>query len=99
MHYISGSQTVVRVPPAVREGLEGGTRDPSVLLHKKKTFCFYLSGSVNKFLNFRVPPLNFEKWPLYFLTGILFMPHLCLVCQTFDRMILARMRFPGARCF
>jgi len=27
------------------------------------------------------------------------MPHLCLVCQTFDRMILGRMSLPGAKCF
>jgi len=39
-HYGSGSQPVVRVPLVVRKGLQGGTRDPSVLLHKKNTFRF-----------------------------------------------------------
>ena len=53
----SDSQTVVRVPSVVREGLQSGTRDPSVLLNKKNTFCFHLSNSVNKFLNFCVLPL------------------------------------------
>jgi len=33
--YGSGSQTAVRVPLVEREGLQGGVRDPSVLLHKK----------------------------------------------------------------
>jgi len=39
--YGSGYQPVVRVPLVVREGLQGGTRDPSVLLHKKNTFRFH----------------------------------------------------------
>ena len=51
----SGSQTVVR------EGLQRGTRDPSVLVHKKKTFCFSLSRFVNKFLHFCVLPLIVSK--------------------------------------
>ena len=49
-YYYSGSQTVVR--------LQGGTRRDllSVFLHKKyiHSCSFYLSGSVNKFLNFCV---------------------------------------------
>jgi len=47
--YIGDPQTVVRVPLVIREGLQGGTRDPSLLLHKKKTF-FYLLGSVTAIL-------------------------------------------------
>jgi len=43
MHYISGSQTVVRVPPAVREGLEGGTRDPFCST-QKENILFLLIG-------------------------------------------------------
>ena len=54
-YYCSGSQTVVR------EGLQCGTRDPSVLLHKKKTFCLSLSRFVNKFLHFCVLPLLVSK--------------------------------------
>jgi len=52
---------MVRVPLVVREGLQGGTRDTSVLLHKKKTFCFCLSGSVNILLYFCVLPLLILK--------------------------------------
>jgi len=52
-----------RVVPklVVREGFQGGTRDPSVFLHKKNTFCFHLSASVNKFLRFCVLPLLVSK--------------------------------------
>ena len=47
--YSSGSQTVVRVPLVVREGLQGGTRIDllSVFLHKKyiHSCSFYLINS------------------------------------------------------
>ena len=49
---------MVRVALVVREGLQGGTRISllSVFVHKKyiHSWSFYLSGSVNKFLNFCV---------------------------------------------
>ena len=49
------------VPKLWYDGLQGGTRDPSVLLRQKKTFCFYFSGSANKFLHFCVLPLLILK--------------------------------------
>ena len=52
---------VVRVPPVVREGFQGGTGDPSVFLYKKNRFFFHLSASVNKFLHFCVLPLLVSK--------------------------------------
>jgi len=103
--YISGSQTVVRVPLVVRQDLQGGTRRGllSVFLHKKYIHrCrFYLSGSVNKFLNICVA---------YFLCCFLKMAikishsHFVYVAyvsillfQTFDRIIFGTLTFPGTR--
>jgi len=70
---------------AVHEGLQGGTRDPSVLLYKMKTFCFSLSCYVYKFLRFCVLPLIVSK------NGIISRNHFihaaCVsspVCQTFE---------------
>jgi len=52
--YSSGSHAVER------EGLQSGMQDPSVVLHKKHTFCFYLPGFVNKFLHI-CSLISFEK--------------------------------------
>ena len=78
-----------------------GTRDPSVLLHKKNTFCFHLSGSVNKFLHFCVLPLLVSKNVHYSFSQPFYSCHMCVRSglPNFDRMILGRMSFPGTRCF
>ena len=107
MQYSSGSQTVVRVPLVVREGLQGGTRIDllSVLLHKKyiDSCRFYLSGSVNKFLNFCV-----GYFPCCVLKIAIKISHShfvhvafasILVFQTFDRIIFGTLTFPGTRWY
>ena len=100
---------MVRVPTVVREGLQGGTRIDllSVLLHKKyihnHSCSFYLSGSVNQFLNFCVGyfPCCFLKIAIKISHSHFF--HVAfvsiLVFQTFDRMIFGTLTFPGTRWF
>jgi len=100
--YCSGSQTVVR------EGLKGGTRTDLqyfVFLHKKyiHSYNFYLWGSVNKFLNFCV-----VYFPCWFLKMAIILSHShflevafasILVFQTFDRIIIDTLSFPGTRWY
>jgi len=98
---------VVRVPLVVREDLQGGTRRGllSVFLHKKymHSFSFYLSGSVNKFLNFCV-----AYFPCCFLKTAIKISHShfvhvafvsILVFQTFDRLIFGTLTFSGTRWY
>jgi len=64
--FIQYKPVVPKLWYAYREDFQGGTRDPSVLLHKKNTFGLHLCGSVNKFLHFYVLPLLVsKKWPYY----------------------------------
>jgi len=91
----------------VREGLQGGTRIDllSVFLHKKyiHSCTFYLSGSVNKFLNFCVGcfPCCFLKIAIKIshshFVHVSFMS--ILVFQTLDRMIFGTLTFPGTRWY
>ena len=107
MTYNSGSQTVIRVPLVVREDLQGGTRRDllSVFLHKKyiHSCSFYLSGSVNKFLNFCVAysPCCFLKMAIKISHGhfvhVAFVS--ILVFQTLDRMIFSTLTFLGTRWY
>jgi len=91
-----------------------GTRRPSRWYAKRPTFCFssqkyihscsfYLSGSVNKFLNFCV-----AYFPCCFLEMAIQISHShfahvafvsILVFQTFDRMIFGTLTFPGTRWY
>jgi len=97
----------VHVPLVVREDLQGGTRRGllSVFLHKKyiHSCSFYLSGSVNNFLNFCV-----AYFPCCFLKMAIRISHShfvhvtlvsILVFQTFDRMIFGTLTFPGTRWY
>ena len=98
---------MVRVPVVVREGLQGGTRIDllSVSLHKKciHSYNFYLSDSVNKFLNFCI-----AYWPCWFLKMAIILSHShflnvafvsIMVFQTFDRFIFGILIFPGTRWY
>ena len=98
---------MVRVPLVVREDLQGGTRRGllSVFLHKKyiHSCSFYLSGSVNKFLNFCV-----AYFPCCFLKTAIKISHShfvhvafvsILVFQTFDRLIFSTSTFSGTRWY
>jgi len=100
-------QTVVRVPPVVRENLQGGSRIDilSVFFHKKyiHSCSFYLSGFVNKFLNFCG-----AYFPCCFLKVAIKISHShfvhvafvsILVFLTFDRMIFGTLTFPGTRWY
>ena len=91
----------------VREDLQGGTRRGllSVFLYKKyiHSCSFYLSGSVNKFLNFCV-----AYFSCCFLIMAIKISHShfvhvgcvsILVFQTFDRMIFGTLTFPGTRWY
>jgi len=87
--------------------LQGGTRRDllSVFLHKKciHSCSFYLSGSVNKFLNFCVAyfPCCFLKMAIKISHGhfvhVAFVS--ILVFQTLDRMIFGTLTFPGTRWY
>ena len=98
---------MVRVPVVVREGLQGGTRIDllSVFLRKKyiHSYNFYLSGYVNKFLNFCVA--NFPSWFLKMATILSHsrLLHVSFVStmafQTFDRLIFGTLTFPGTRWY
>ena len=91
----------------VREDLQGGTRRDllSVFLHKKyiHSCSFYLSGSVNKFLNFCVAyfPCCFLKMAIKISHGhfvhVAFVS--ILVFQTLDRMIFGTLTFRGTRWY
>jgi len=92
----------------------GGTRRPSrwytnrltlCFLHKKyiHSYNFYLSGAVNKFLNFCVAYL-----PCWFLKMAIILSHShflnvafvsIMVFQTFDRFIFGTLTFPGTRWY
>ena len=87
-----------------------GTRRPSKWYANRPTFCFssqkiysqlYLSGFVNKFLNFCV-----AYFPSWFLKVAIIRSHShflhvafvsIMVFQTFDRMIFGTLTFPGTR--
>ena len=79
----------------VHEGLQGGTQDSSVLLHKKKTFCFSLSRFVNKFLHFCVLPLLVSNNGHYNFSQPFYSCRMCVKSglPNFDRMILGRKVF------
>jgi len=91
----------------VREDLQGGTRRGllSAFLHKKYIHrcSFYLSGSVNRFLNFCVAyfPYCFLKMAVKnshsHFVHVAFVS--ILVFQTFDRMIFGTLTFPGTRWY
>ena len=98
---------MVRVPVAVREDRHGGTRLDlhSVFLDKKiySQLYFYLSGSVNKFLNFCVG--CFPSWFLKMATKLSHSHFLhvafvsILVFQTSDLIIFGTLIFPGTRWY
>jgi len=109
------SQTVVRVPVVVREDLHGSTRIDllSDFLHKKyiHSYNFYLSGSINKFLNFCIAyfPCWFLKMAIkfshsHFLNTNLYSTKCVsiLVFQTVDRIIFGTVVIslcPPANCY
>ena len=98
---------MVRVPLMVREDLQGGTRRGllSVFLHKKYIHrcSFYLSGSVNKFLNFCVAYFPYCFLKIAIKSSHSHFVHVAfvsiLVFQTFDRMIFGTLTFPGTRWY
>jgi len=102
------SRAVVRVLLVVREDLQGGTRTSllSVFLHEKyiHSCSFYLQGSVNKFREF----FCVDYFPCCFLKMAIKISHShfvhvafvsILVFQTFGRMILSTLTYPGTRWY
>jgi len=92
----------------VREGLQSGTRKVSLLFFLKKNIyihnsSFYLSGSVNKLINFCV-----AYFPCWFLKMSITTSHShfvhvafvsILVFQTFDQVVFGRLILPGKRWY
>jgi len=91
----------------VREGLQNGTRKVSLLFFFKNIYIhnssFYLSGSVNKLINFCV-----AYFPCWFLKMAITTSHShfvhvefvsILVFQTFDQVLFGRLILPGKRWY